>query len=777
MAEENKAPEGAPAGPPQGAPAGPPPMSAPQDFKMEKPWRWEEDGMTVTRTTVWSAPGCHEGCGVMVYADKDGKFVKIEGDPEDPFNQGRLCPRCFAIDEVLYHKDRITKPMKRARELRGQDSGWVECSWDEALDICAKELTRIVETYGGETVHVQRGTGRDIMWQAGRLGYAVGSPNEYGAMSGQSCYCPRLSQMIMTMGGQLIPDFGSHFPDRYDNPEYVVPNVCVIWGCDPIKSNPDFQMGHWVTDVMKRGTKLIVCDPRLTWFASRAELHLALRPGTDGALALAILHVLFEEDLVDHEFLDTWCYGVEALQERVAEWTPEKSAGICWVDADDIRKAARMIAEKKPANVFWGVAVDQQNNGIGGAMAIEDIFVVTGNIDIPGGMVFTRPPFGIRYNMGGGWGMEDLPVELQQKRTGWLEYPMYRFGFTASSPDIALRDAELGKLKGLIIQTTNTLAGMGDEPQRWYKVMTEVEFCVGIDLFMTPTMQACADVFLPVKCWPEKQGFRAYYFYASTINPCIEPAGDVKSDTEIARLLGGMCNKDMWPWENEEAVYDKCLETTGMTWKELREHGPLYPEYAYRKYEKGFMRPDGQPGFFTPTGKIELYSLQLEGFELDPLPNFNEPALSPVTTPDLYENEFPVILMTGARSPVFFHTEHRNIAHLRQFEKDPMVEINPEYAARHGINEGDWIWIENPNGKCRERAHLSYGTPDGMALARHGWWFPEQAGTEGASEPNLFGVWDVNVNNLLLNAPSKAGFGSDIKTVLCKLYKCKDGEF
>ncbi|MDO4290633.1 MAG: molybdopterin-dependent oxidoreductase [Eggerthellaceae bacterium] len=746
-----------------------------QDFQHSKPWQWEEDGMTVTRTTVWTAPGCHEGCGVYVYTDKDGNFIKVEGDPESPFNQGRLCPRCFCVGDVMNHKDRVIYPMKRPREERGNPDAWERISWDKALELCASELMRISNTYGGETIHVQRGTGRDIFWQAGRLAYSMNCPNEYGAMSGQSCYCPRISMMVMTMGGQLLADMSAHLVGRYDDPAYDVPNCTVIWGCDPIKSNPDFQMGHWVTECMKRGTKIVTVDPRISWFAARSEVHLALRPGTDGALALAMGNVMVEEDLYDHEFVEKWCHGFDALCERLREWTPERAAEVCWVKADDIRRAARLIAERKPANCFWGVAVDMQNNGIGAAQAIQTLFVLTGNIDIPGGMLFTRPPFGITKNMGGGWGMSDLPEELQQKRTGWQEYPMYRYGFTASSPDIALRDAEAGKLKGLVIQTTNTLTGMGDEPLRWYKVMKDVEFCVGIDIFQTPTTQACCDVFLPAACWPEKQSFRASYYDCSTINPAVKPRGEVKSDAEIGRLLGKMCNEDFWPWDTEEEIYDECLKDTGFTWKQLRDFGPAYPTFEYRKYEKGMMRPDGQPGFMTPTGKIELYSTLLEGFGLDPLPNFNEPMLGPVATPDLYE-EYPVILMTGARSPVFFHTEHRQIPHLRQFEKDPYVELNPDFAADHGINDGDWVWLENPRGKCRQRAKLTYACDYTMALARHGWWFPEKEGTAEAGEPSLYGMWDVNVNHLLLNAPSKAGFGSDIKCVLCKVYKVKEGE-
>lgn len=746
-----------------------------QEYQHPKPCQWEEDGLTVTRTTVWTAPGCHEGCGVLVYADKDGNFVKIEGDADDPFNRGRLCPRCFCIDEVLNHPDRVVYPMKRDKSKRGDGNAWERCSWDEALDICADAFKKIAEEYGPETIHVQRGTGRDIMWQAGRLAYGLGSPTEYGAMSGQSCYCPRLSQMILTLGGQLIPDYASHFPDRYDNPAYEAPNCVMVWGCDPLYSNPDFQMGHWVTDAMKLGAKLIVVDPRLTWLASRAEVHLGLRPGTDGALALGMANVMIEENLYDHEFVEKWVHGFDEFKERVAEFPVEKVAKICWLDPEDIRKAARLFAEKKPSNCFWGVAVDMQNGGIATAQAIESLFILTGNIDNPGGMVFTQRPFSISQNMGGGWGIEKLPTEIQEARPGFREYPLFRFGFTAGSPDAALEYAEKGELHGLVIQTTNTLTGMGDEPERWYEQMKKVDFCLGIDIFMNATIQALGDVFLPAACWPEKKSIRAYYFYASTINPSVKPRGEVKSDAEIGRLLGQRMGGDMWPWPDEEAIYDEILAPTGFTYKSLQENGPAYPTYEYYKYEKGMMRPDGQPGFMTPTGKLELYSTMFESFGLDPMPTFTEPSLSPESTPELYE-EYPLVLMTGARSKVFFHTEHRQIPHLRQFHKWPTVQISPEYAAKHGIEDGDWVYIENPRGKCRQKAEVTDMVAPNMALGQHGWWFPEETGTDKGSAPYLFGTWDVNINNLLINAPSVAGFGADIKCVLCKIYKVPEDE-
>ena len=231
-----------------------------QDWKHPGEWQYMEDGMLVTRTSVWSAPGCHEGCGVLVYSDPEtGRFIKCEGDPDDPYNRGALCPRCLAFKQVEFHPDRILYPMKRAGE-RGENK-WERISWDEALETCYKEFRRISMTYGGDSIHCLRGTARDNQWQVGRMANTMGSPNEYGFLSGTACYLPRLSLMIMTYGGMLIADFSQFSALRYDDPEWVCPECTIVWGCNPTISNPDFFMGHWVTDAMKMGCKLISVEP------------------------------------------------------------------------------------------------------------------------------------------------------------------------------------------------------------------------------------------------------------------------------------------------------------------------------------------------------------------------------------------------------------------------------------------------------------------------------------------------------------------------------------
>ena len=327
-------------------------------WKHPKPFQYEEDGMVVTRTSVWSAPGCHEGCGVLVYSDKEtGKFVKCEGDPDDPYNRGALCPRCLAFKQVEFHPDRILHPMRRVGE-RGSGQ-WERITWDEALETCYKEFRRISMTYGGDSIHCLRGTARDNQWQVGRMANTFGSPNEYGFLSGTACYLPRLSLMIMTYGGMLIADFSQFSALRYDDPEWVCPECTIVWGCNPTISNPDFFMGHWVTDAMKLGCKLISVEPRVTWLAAHADIHLQLRPGTDGALAAGFLHVMFRDGMYDKDFAENWTHGLPELQAYVEEYTPERVEEITGVPAEKLEAADRGELELTRAEMRRLTRVEQ----------------------------------------------------------------------------------------------------------------------------------------------------------------------------------------------------------------------------------------------------------------------------------------------------------------------------------------------------------------------------------------------------------------------------------
>jgi anaerobic selenocysteine-containing dehydrogenase len=272
-----------------------------------------DQGSHIVKTTTWSpGPGCHGGCGVLAHI-KNGKLVKIEGDPDHPMNQGRLCARALAMTQYVDHPDRLRYPVKRTGK-RGEGK-WQRITWAEAFDLIEEKMNKIREGYGPESMVFNVGTGRDIYPWICMLAYAYGSPNVMFGLTGQACYGPRLSAVITVQGDFAVFDAAQWFPDRYKDPRYTPPECMIIWGYNIHATCPDNQFGHWIVDLMKKGTKIICIDPRLSWFASRSKHHLRLRPGTDSALVMGFLNVTINQDLYDKQFLKRWTNGAHLIRE------------------------------------------------------------------------------------------------------------------------------------------------------------------------------------------------------------------------------------------------------------------------------------------------------------------------------------------------------------------------------------------------------------------------------------------------------------------------------
>ena len=194
--------------------------------------------------------------------------------------------------------------------------------------------------------------------------------------------------MPIVQGQFAVADCSQMFPDRFDNPNWKVPECILIWGNNPVVSNSDTFMGWWIVECMKRGSKLIVVDPRRTWLAHRAEIWLQIRPGTDSALALAMLNVIIEEGLYDKEFVEKWTFGFDKLRARARAIPPEKVAKITWIPKEKIIEAARLYANSKPAAIQWGVAFEQAKAGVSAILGIQSLWGITGNLDVPGGNIY-----------------------------------------------------------------------------------------------------------------------------------------------------------------------------------------------------------------------------------------------------------------------------------------------------------------------------------------------------------------------------------------------------
>lgn len=736
----------------------------------EKPWRYEEDGLTVTRGSAWSGPGCHLGCGVLLYTDENGKLVKCEGDPENPFNQGRLCMRCQNIQEVIYHEDRLKYPMIRDPKDRGKNV-WKRVSWDEALDLVAEKFNDIKAKHGAESVIFAQGTGRDIGAAITRLSWSFGSPNYTCILSGLACFLPRIAGMALTMGTFMVVDSSVEWVDRYDDPRYEVPEVLVVWGNYPMIANNEGFYGHWVVDMMKRGTKIIDVDPKVTWLSNKSALHLPIRPGTDAALALGIINVICREDLYDHDFVDKWCYGFDELAERAAQFPVERVSEITWIPEQKIVDAARMIANAKSASLQWGLAVDMTKESLPASQAMASIFMITGNIDIPGGLV---PTVSI-LSYAAGWGSELMSEEQKAKRIGLSEYPILGAGFQMAQADRLIEAMETGEpyeIHASWLQQTNILSCIAADPKRTQRLFEKLDFNVCVDLFMTPTIMALADVVLPASTFAEHDSIRLGdgIQRAEVICQAVEPVGECKSDMEINLLLGKRLAPEAWPWENVTEVLDELLKPTGFTFNELKEVAPVFLPFEYRRHEKGLLRPDGQPGFPTPTGRLELWSTIYESMGYDPLPYFEEPSPGPGSTPELME-DYPLVLTTGARVWNSFHSEHRMIKRNRSYTPDPFIEVHPETCEKYGVDEGDWVWVENHHGRAKRRVRKTPVLGPRIVACDHGWWLPEEDPEE------LFGLNDVAINNLIpWGEYGKTGFGANYKTNICKIYKVAEGE-
>ena len=740
---------------------------------------WDEGGLHATRTSMWSGPGCHEGCQVIFYTDDDGKLVKVEGDPNSPFSQGRLCMRCLELPQMVNSPRRLKHPMRRAREDRGKDA-WERITWDEAYDLIEEKVRRIQKEYGPEAIVSMMGTGRNVSQAIAHNQYAnFGGPDlTLCFLSGDSCMVPRNTLCYVIMGNQWVADMSQFRETRYeDDPDWVPPECIVIWGNNPVVSNSDAFLGHWIVEAMKRGSELVVVDPRLTWMASRARHWLRLRPGTDAALALAMINVVVEEDLYDHDFVDRWTYGFDALAERAREYPPERVAGICWLEADEIREAARFYAKASPGCVQWGLAVDMAKIGVITAHAIACLVGICGNIEVPGGNVLIDQAGGLEFGYNSGiW---ELPEGMVDKRFGIDRYPLKNKGMNGNShADSILEAIETGQprpVKMLWIESSNPLANMGQDAPRLYRALHKVDFICVADLFMTPTASAVADLVLPVAMSPERDCLRVWFEPMRSLTKACAPYYEAKEDEQIMIDLGHRLSPDKWPdWVQAPRDYMNWRldrDGVGMTMEDLenREHGMYYYPYRYRKHEKGLLRPDGQPGFMTPTGRYELYCTYFDAIGDDPLPYYEEPPTSPYSTPEAFE-EYPFVLVTGVRSVEFFHSEWRQPETIsRELHPNPCFDIHPEAAAPLGIHEGQWCWIENSMGRFRQIARFDATLDPRVISAEHGWWFPEL----DIAEPMLGGTFDCNPNNVIPMCENGTnGYGAPIKCAIAKVYPC-----
>jgi anaerobic selenocysteine-containing dehydrogenase len=680
---------------------------------------------------------CHGGCGIIAQV-KNGRVVKIEGDPDSPISHGTLCSKGLSITQIAYHPDRILHPMKKT------DQGWERISWDEALDTIADRFNRVIKTHGPESLFIGQGTGRDYESHFSRFGNLLGTPNVLTA--GHMCYLSRIGAALITCGRFPVCDYEGE------------PRCIVLWAVNPLWTNPDEYKGVHFWGAFKKGAKLIVIDPRKNFYTQKADLWLQLRPGTDTALAMGFFNVIIEEQLYDQDFVTHHIHGWEAFKDRVREYPLHKVEQTTWVDQELIREAARLYATTKPAGIHWGVPTEQTNNCTDFTRTAIGLMAATGNLDAPGGNVFHVPPKVRKVSEFSCHGA--LTREQKNKRLGGEQYKLGA-RMTFITPKVAWEAILTEKpypLKAGIFVGTNPLITEANAKDI-HAALKKLEFLAVADFFLTPTAEM-ADIFLPAGTWLEQNHMAEnwkFHGYVLARQKVVE-IGECWQDHKIFQELGKRMGQE-W-WDTVEDALDYLLEPTGLTWEQFKEKGYLRGDMVYYKYRQG--------GFSTPTRKVELSSTVLEGWGRDPLPKYVEIPESPVSRPDLAK-DFPYILNAGLRTPTFFHSANRQVPWLREIRPDPLVEIHPDTARKHGIKEQDWVWIESPRGRVKEKAKLNSGIDPRVIVAEHGWWFPEikEAGHG----------WDIANINILTDDSHESMDpvmgATNLRVLLCNISRCE----
>jgi anaerobic selenocysteine-containing dehydrogenase len=628
---------------------------------------------------------CLSSCGIDAHLE-NGRLVRVSAMKEHPIH--RLCVKATAIPDWLYSPRRAVHPLKK---INGK---WQPTSWEDALGAIAEKLDKIKAEYGAKALVVH--LGEPLVGTAPpRLAISFcslfGTPNYTSGAS--LCFAAKGIGHGLSLARRMFPLA----------PSYQKAKCVVVWGRNPGQSKIGEEFD--VLAAQKRGAKLIVVDPRATSLAKKADLHIQLAPGTDCALALALMNVIISEELYDKAFVESWTFGFDKLKKHVRGYSPEAVAGITGVTAAKIRQFAKIYATTRPATITQGVSLDHCINGVQNSRAISILIAISGNLDIDGGNTydFPLPQTSLRVK-----GRVNVGEAIGAK------YPIFN-QFISETSAMPVTNAILtGKpypVKALIIQGCNPVLTWPDS-SRVVQALEKLELLVVSDLFLTETAEM-ADIFLPAAAFLEGKIIMDYATKGIPLlmmgQKAVEPPGEAKEDWQLWSELGRkMGYGDYFPWKNADELFAYLLKPSGITLEQLEQNpgGIFYGDYNHRrKYE--------EVGFDTPSGKFEIFSPTLAAYGYDPLPTFH-----PMAKPT---SDYPFTLITGTRTVAYTHSQYRDIPRLKKLEPEPQVEINSESAKKLGIADGEMISLESPNGSITLKARLTPDVlPDVLSL-QHGW--------------------------------------------------------
>jgi anaerobic selenocysteine-containing dehydrogenase len=713
----------------------------------------------------------------MLVEVEEGRPVRFIGDLDNPVADGRLCIKATPALELHEHPDRVDHVMKRAG-ARGEGR-WERISWDQAMDEIASKLADIREREGPEALATLGGTMHSPGdWAGWRFACQWGTPNIIN--QGRNCGA-----------GAIITETAMFGWDTMGSGPVPGQTKClVMWGANYPESAPT----RWppMHSMVKGGMKLIVVDPRRTKAAEDADLHLALRPRTDGALALGWIRVIIEEGLYDKEFVDNWCTGFDEVREIAGEWTPQRTSEITGVDPDLIVEAARLYATSRPARLTFGVSTVQIGEGASRSALLGQAILraITGNIEARGGDTFNGGTYAmVDYLPNVGFpslidhpartrdnvNAKDVPLSSVAGYAAFsdvmrgahpLGHTAAQYFLFASQPHLyrAVLEHDPYPVRAIIVQTGEPLLNYGGAKLA-YEAFTsdELELLVVMDLWQTPTAQL-ADYVLPAADFLERPDLHMSWGLSRMFlvgQQVVEPLGERHNDYDLWSALGRrLLDPAEWP-ERAEDMYDRFLAPSGKTfrdWADGERNWYRAPREEWQSYR--------ELGFATTSGKVELIPHLFERFGVDPRPTYTGPPYALPDVPD--EDDYPLQMLTGSRVAAFMGSTLRQARRLRALYPDPIVDIHPDTAADLDIAEGDWVLIERPEGSIRQRARLTNGIQPQTINVTGYFWDPTRA-----PGPDLSGAFDYNANAITPFDTKLTSFAGDqpLRGLRCRIRK------
>ncbi len=640
---------------------------------------------------------CPDTCAMRVSVE-DGRAIKVSGDPDHPPTQGVLCTKVSRYAERVHHPKRLTQPMKRVG--RKGEGRFEPISWDEACALAASRLGEIAArapeailpySYAGTMGLVQ---GESI---AQRLFHKLGASR----LDRTICAAAGAAGLRYTYGSSIgmLTEF------------FAESEVILIWGANPIASNLHF----WTRaqEAKRNGAKLIAIDPYRSLTAEKCHQHIAIKPGTDGALALGMMHVLITEDRLDHEYIAAHTHGFDALKARALTYTPARVAAICGIDEATVVELARLYGSTRKAAIRMNYGLQRVRGGGNAVRAIASLPALTG--------AWRERAGGVLLSSSGWAPVDAATLQRPDLLPGWPNRLPRVINMNQIGDALTHAGSEAfgPKIEAVVVYNSNPVAVAPDSAKVAAGFAREDLFTIVLEQFQTDTADY-ADLLLPATSQLEHLDVHKSYGHTHVmVNlPAIAPVGDTRPNTEIFRMIARQMGlDDPALHESDETLAQQAFRWNdpmldGADWNTLKERGWIKLKIADAPFANG--------GFRTPTGKCEFHSTELEQMGLDPLPDYLPPYESADGSPELAAR-FPLAMISPpARN--FLNSTFVNVESLRATEGVPHVDLHPADAAQRDIADGDEVRIFNDRGALRARARVTDRAREGLVVGLSIWW-------------------------------------------------------